>query len=97
MKNSKQLLVIEEPNVKIYLCVKGDTDRRETKVNITFHTSINLDIGLLQHQLLFSCASVTSVWLILSYNNWSVILNSELRNISCCDPISLLFKGSLVM
>ena len=26
--------------------MKGDVDRREAEVNITFHTPINLDIGL---------------------------------------------------
>ena len=45
---------------------KGDIDRREAEVNITFHTPINLDIGLFIHQLLFYSFSVSSVVLILS-------------------------------
>ena len=61
-----QLLVFEEPNIEIYRCVKGDIDRREAEVNITFHTPINLDIGLFKHQLLFNYFSMSSVWLILS-------------------------------
>ena len=47
-----QLLVFEETNIKIYWCVKGDVDQREAGFNISFHTSINLDIGLFKHQLL---------------------------------------------
>ena len=61
-----QLLVFEEPNIEIYRCVKGDIDRREVKVNINFHTTINLDIGLFKHQLLFYYFSMSSFWLILS-------------------------------
>ena len=49
--NIIQLLVFEETNIKIYWYVKGDIDRPETEVNITFHTPINLDIGLFKHQL----------------------------------------------
>ena len=41
--NAIQLLVFEETDVKIYRCVKGDIDRREAEVNITFHTPTNLD------------------------------------------------------
>ena len=58
--NIIQLLVFEEINIKIYWCVKGDfdrhegdVDRREAWIYITFHTPINLDIGLFKHQLLF--------------------------------------------
>ena len=61
-----QLLVFEETIMKIYRCVKGDIDRREAEVNITFHTPIHLDIGLFKHQLLFYYFSVSRVWLILS-------------------------------
>ena len=59
-----QLLVFEETNIKIYWCVEGDVDRREAEVDISFHTPINLDIGLFKHQLLFYYFSVTIVWLI---------------------------------
>ena len=41
-----QLLVFAETNIKIYWCVKGDVNRRESEVNISFHTPINLDINL---------------------------------------------------
>ena len=61
-----QLLVFEEPNIEIYRYVKGDIGRREAEVNITFHTPINLDIGLFKHLLLFYYFSVSSVCLILS-------------------------------
>ena len=55
-----QLLVFED-----YRCVKGDIDRRFAEVNITFHTPINLEIGLFK-QLLFYYFSVSSFGLILS-------------------------------
>ena len=32
-----QLLLLEEPNIKIYRCVKVDIDRHEAEVIITFH------------------------------------------------------------
>ena len=51
--NIIQLLVFEETNIKIYWCVKGDVDRLEAEVNISFHTPITLYIGLFKHQLLF--------------------------------------------
>ena len=53
--NIIQLLVFEEPNIKTYRCVKGDVDRREARVNISFLTKINLDIGLFKHQLFNYC------------------------------------------
>ena len=40
----------KETNIKIYWCVKADVDLRFASVNITFHTPINLDIGLFKHQ-----------------------------------------------
>ena len=58
--------MFEEPNIEINRRVKGDIDRREAEVNITFHTPINLDIGLFKLQLLFNYLSVSSIWLILS-------------------------------
>ena len=58
--------MFEEPNIEIYLCVKGDIDRRQADVNITLHTPINLDIGFFKHQILFYYFSVSSVWLIFS-------------------------------
>ena len=61
-----QVLVFEESNIKIYWCVKADIDLRFASVNITFHTPINLDIGLFKHQLLIYYFSVSSVWLIMS-------------------------------
>ena len=60
MNYTIQLLVFEEPNTKIYRCVKGDIDRRETEVNIIFHTPINLDIGLFTHHLLFYYVSMST-------------------------------------
>ena len=54
MHGTIQLLVFEEPNIKIYRCVKGDIDRCKA-VNITFHTPINLDIGLFKHQFFVFC------------------------------------------
>ena len=50
----------------MYRCVKDDIDRREADANITFHTQINLDIGLFKHQVLFYNSSVSNFWLILS-------------------------------
>ena len=38
--------MLEEPNIKINGCLKGDIDFRFASVNIAFHTQINLDIGL---------------------------------------------------
>ena len=64
--NNIQLLVFEESTIKIYWCVKGDVDRREAEVNITFHTTIKLDFCLFKHQLLFYYFSVSSVWLIMT-------------------------------
>ena len=49
-----QLLVFEETIMTIYRCVKGDFDRLEAEVNITFHTPIQ------------NYCSVSRVWLILS-------------------------------
>ena len=53
-----QFLVFEEKlnNIKINLCAKGDIDRREPEVNITFQTLI----------ILFFYFSLLSVWLLLS-------------------------------
>ena len=34
----------------MYWCVKRDTGRRKGDASITFHTPINLDIGLFEHQ-----------------------------------------------
>ena len=48
-----------EPNIEIY---------RFASVNITFLIPINLDIGLIKHQLLFYYFSVSSGWLIMSKN-----------------------------
>ena len=48
--NIIQLLVFEETNIEIYWCVKDDIGRNEAEANITFHTPINLDIGLFKHQ-----------------------------------------------
>ena len=59
-------LVFEELNIEIYRCLKGDIDRREAEVNITFDTPIILDFGLFKHQLLFYFFSVSNIWLILS-------------------------------
>ena len=56
-----QLLVFEEPNIKIYQSMRGDIGRCKAEATITFHTPINLDIGLFRHQLLFHYFSVTSV------------------------------------
>ena len=39
-------LNFEEPNIKIYWCVKSDIEGGDAELNITFHTQINLDIGL---------------------------------------------------
>ena len=58
--------LVEEPNFKIYLCVKGDIDLPVAEVKITSHTQISRDIGLFKHQLLFYYFSASSVWLILS-------------------------------
>ena len=44
LHNNIQLLVFEEHNIKIYRSVKGDIDRREAEVSISFHKLINLDI-----------------------------------------------------
>ena len=60
-ENIIQLLVFEVTNIKIYWFVKGDVYQCFAFVNITFHTTINLDIGLFKHQLLphyFSAISV---------------------------------------
>ena len=78
-----QLLVFDEPNIKIYRCVKGDIDRPEVGVNITFHTLINLDIWLFKHQLYSYYFSVSSVWLVLSKKSRSVILILELSKLPC--------------
>ena len=52
--NIIQLLVFEETNITIYRCVKGDIDRREAEVNITFHTpTMHLDIWPFKQQILF--------------------------------------------
>ena len=77
-------------NIKIYRCVKGDIDRCEADVNITFYTPINLYIGLFKHQSLFYYFSVSNVWWILSKKKErSVILNLELSKLpwfsqKCC-------------
>ena len=41
MPNILQLLVFEEPNIKIYRFVKGDIDRREGQYHLS-HTDISL-------------------------------------------------------
>ena len=48
------LLVFEEPNIRIYPCVKGDINQCEVEVNFTFLTQINLDIGLASVSLILS-------------------------------------------
>ena len=50
--NIIQLLVFEEPNIKIYQCLKGDIDQCDAECDIIFHTPINLDIGLFKHQII---------------------------------------------
>ena len=59
----KHNIMFEEHNIKIYWCVKGDIDQHEAEVNISFHTSINLDIVLFKHQLL-------CIW--LSEESWTL-------------------------
>ena len=51
----------EEPNLKIYRCVKVDFDNRFASLNTIFHTPINLAIGLFRHQLLYNIWAVTLV------------------------------------
>ena len=46
--------LVEEPNFKIYVCVKGDIDLPVAGVKITSHTQISRDIGLFKHQLLLA-------------------------------------------
>ena len=65
---------------KMYRCVKYAIDRREADANSTFHTPINLDIGLFKHQVLFFYYSVSNGWLILSRKRRSVIPNLESPN-----------------
>ena len=57
--------MFEETNIKIYWCMKGDIGRREAETNISFHTPINLDIGLFKHQRLFYYFSVKLKMLVL--------------------------------
>ena len=78
-----QLLMFEETTIKICRCVNGHIDRREGEVNNTFHTPINLDIGLFKHQLLIYFFFVSSVWLILSKKRRSVILTLEISKLPC--------------
>ena len=48
-----QLLLFEHTSIKIYGCVKGDISWFKVEANITFNTSINLDIGVFKQQQLF--------------------------------------------
>ena len=78
-----KLLVFEEPNIKIYRCMKGDIDQSDKSLYWAFQTPI---IALL--------LSVSSVWLILSKKRIKVFHSKfEIPIISCWYPISL-FIGS---
>ena len=61
-------MLFEDTNVKIYGCVNGDIGLCFALANITFLSSINLDIGVFKQQLLYdiliTCMSL-EIWMLV--------------------------------